>query len=155
MAKIKGKTATKKKRVYEIAREFNLSSVAMVEQIRSLGFEVKNHMAVCTTAMVEAVQEKFDSERQATRRKLRRKDDERKERESHVQKPRVSRARPAPSDEKTETRGERRQRPRRRRRRTDYPTVVVEDVSQTPVQQEPETKVPEDEKRKTRSTRRD
>ena len=113
----------------------------MVEQIRSLGFEVKNHMAVCTTAMVEAVQEKFDSERQATRRKLRRKDDERKERESHVQKPRVSRARSAPSDEKTETRGERRQRPRRRRRRTDYPTVVVEDVSQTPVQ-EPETKAP-------------
>ena len=147
MAKIKGKTATKKKRVYEIAREFNLSSVAMVEQIRSLGFEVKNHMAVCTTAMVEAVQEKFDSERQATRRKLRRKDDERKERESHVQKPRVSRARPAPSDEKTETRGERRQRPRRRRRRTDYPTVVVEDVSQTPVQK-PETKAPEEKKEK-------
>ena len=141
MAKTKGKTIAKKKRVYEIAREFNLSSVAMVEQIRSLGFEVKNHMAVCTTAMVEAVQEKFDSERQATRRKLRRKDDERKERESQVQKPRVSRARSAQSDEKTETRGERRQRPRRRRRRTDYPTVVVEDVSQTPVQ-EPETKAP-------------
>lgn len=141
MAKIKGKTIAKKKRVYEIAREFNLSSVAMVEQIRSLGFEVKNHMAVCTTAMVEAVQEKFDSERQATRRKLRRKDDERKERESPVQKPRVSRARSAQSDEKTETSGERRQRPRRRRRRTDYPTVVVEDVSRTPVQK-PETKAP-------------
>ena len=141
MAKTKGKTIAKKKRVYEIAREFNLSSVAMVEQIRSLGFEVKNHMAVCTTAMVNAVQEKFDSERQATRRKLRRKDDERKERESHVQKPRVSRARSAQPDEKTETRGERRQRPRRRRRRTDYPTVVVEDVSQTPVQKL-ETKAP-------------
>ncbi len=141
MAKTKGKTIAKKKRVYEIAREFNLSSVAMVEQIRSLGFEVKNHMAVCTTAMVEAVQEKFDSERQATRRKLRRKDDERKERESPVQKPRVSRDRSAQSDEKTETSGERRQRPRRRRRRTDYPTVVVEDVSRTPVQK-PETKAP-------------
>ncbi len=141
MAKTKGKIIAKKKRVYEIAREFNLSSVAMVEQIRSLGFEVKNHMAVCTTAMVEAVQEKFDSERQATRRKLRRKDDERKERESPVQKPRVSRDRSAQSDEKTETSGERRQRPRRRRRRTDYPTVVVEDVSRTPVQK-PETKAP-------------
>ena len=148
MTKAKGKSTTKKKRVYEIAREFNLSSVAMVEQIRSLGFEVKNHMAVCTTAMVEAVQEKFDSERQATRRKLRRKDDERKERESHEQKPRVSRARSSQSDEKTETSGERRQRPRRRRRRTDYPTVVVEDVSQTPVQQEPKTKAPEAKKEK-------
>ncbi len=141
MTKTKGKTTVKKKRVYEIAREFNLSSVAMVEQIRSLGFEVKNHMAVCTTAMVEAVQEKFDSERQATRRKLRRKDDERKERESLERKPRVSRPRSAQPAKKTETSGERRQRPRRRRRRTDYPTVVVEDVSQTPVQ-EPETKAP-------------
>lgn len=141
MTKTKGKTTVKKKRVYEIAREFNLSSVAMVEQIRSLGFEVKNHMAVCTTAMVEAVQEKFDSERQATRRKLRRKDDERKERESLERKPRVSRPRSAQPAKKTETSGERRQRPRRRRRRTDYPTVVVEDVSQTPVQ-EPEKKAP-------------
>ena len=146
MAKIKGKTTVKKKRVYEIAREFNLSSVAMVEQIRSLGFEVKNHMAVCTTAMVKAVQEKFDSERQATRRKLRRKDDERKERESIERKPRVSQPRSAQPDKKTETSGERRQRPRRRRRRTDYPTVVVEDVSQTPVQ-EPEPKAPKKEEK--------
>ena len=142
MAKTTGKTTVKKKRVYEIAREFNLSSVAMVEQIRSLGFEVKNHMAICTTEMVEAVQKKFDSERQATRRKLRRKDDEKKEREIREQRPRVSRFRSVQSDKKTETGSESRQRPRRRRRRTDYPTVIVEDVSQTPVQQEPKTKAP-------------
>lgn len=147
MAKTTGKTTDKKKRVYEIAREFNLSSVAMVEQIRSLGFEVKNHMAVCTTEMVEAVREKFDSERQATRRKLRRKDDEKKESETQEQKPRVSRLRSVRSEKKTETSGERRQRPRRRRRRTDYPTVVVEDISQTPVQA-PKTKAPEPEKEK-------
>lgn len=143
MTKTAGKTTEKKRRVYEIAREFNLSSVAMVEQIRSLGFEVKNHMAVCTTEMVEAVQEKFDSERQATRRKLRRKDDDKKQSEIHEQKPRVSRLRSVQPDRKTETRGESRQRPRRRRRRTDYPTVVVEDVSQTLLPQKPETKAPE------------
>ncbi len=119
----------------------------MVEQIRSLGFEVKNHMAVCTTAMVEAVQKKFDSERQATRRKLRRKDEEKKEREIQEQKPRVSRLRSVPSDAKTETSSENRQRSRRRRRRTDYPTVVVEDVSQTPFPA-PETKAPETKKEK-------
>ena len=147
MTKTTGKTTDKKKRVYEIAREFNLSSVAMVEQIRSLGFEVKNHMAVCTTEMVEAVREKFDSERQATRRKLRRKDDKKKESETQEQKPRVSRLRSVRSEKKTETSGERRQRPRRRRRRTDYPTVVVEDISQTPVQA-PKTKAPEPEKEK-------
>ena len=147
MTKTAGKTTEKKKRVYEIAREFNLSSVAMVEQIRSLGFEVKNHMAVCTAEMVEAVQEKFDSERQATRRKLRRKDEEKKEREIQEQKPRVSRPRSVRSNAKTETRSDSRQRPRRRRRRTDYPTVVVEDVSQTPVQ-EPKTKTSKTKKAK-------
>ena len=35
----------KKRRIYEVAREFNLSSVAMVEVVRGLGFDVKNHMA--------------------------------------------------------------------------------------------------------------
>ncbi len=129
MAKTKTKTASKKKRVYEVAREFNLSSVAMVEQIRSLGFEVKNHMAVCTVPMVNAVQKKFDSERQETRRKLRRKDVQKKERERQDQKPRTSRRRAVRSAAKIETSTEARSRPRRRRRRTDYPTVVVEDIS--------------------------
>lgn len=121
----------------------------MVEQIRSLGFEVKNHMAVCTTEMVVAVQEKFDSERQATRRKLRRKDDEKKEREVQEQKSRRSQPRSVQSEKKSETpsRESRRQRPRRRSRRTDYPTVVVEDISQVPLQK-PETKEPETKKEK-------
>ena len=132
MAKTKVKTAAKTKRIYEVAREFNLSSAAMVEQIGSLGFDVKNHMAVCTEAMIEAVQKKFDSERQATRRKLRRRDDDQKERETQARKPRTSRRRAVrPVAQSTSTSSSaNRQRPRRRRRRTDYPKVVVEDISQ-------------------------
>ena len=84
------KTKIKTKRVYELAQEFNLSSVVMVEQIRSLGFEVKNHMTVCTTPMIEAVRKKFDSERQATRQKLRCKDNLKKERDILEHTPRVS-----------------------------------------------------------------
>ncbi len=104
----------------------------MVEQIGSLGFDVKNHMAVCTEAMIEAVQKKFDSERQATRRKLRRRDDDQKERETQARKPRTSRRRAVrPVAQSTSTSSSaNRQRPRRRRRRTDYPKVVVEDISQ-------------------------
>ena len=75
------KTITeKKKRVYEVAREFNLSSVAMVEQIRTLGFEVKNHMAVCTQEMVDGIQKKFEEERNASRQEIKRKDSQQKER---------------------------------------------------------------------------
>ena len=88
LAKTKTKISVKTKRVYEVAHEFNLSSVAMVEQIKSLGFEVKNHMAICTTPMIEAVREKFDSERQATRQKPRRAI--KKEHDILEQTPRVS-----------------------------------------------------------------
>ena len=80
----KAKKATaeksKKKRIYEVAREFNLSSVAMVEVIRGLGFEAKNHMAVCTDDMIEKVKSKFDEERTAAREEIKRKAEQQKQR---------------------------------------------------------------------------
>lgn len=108
----------------------------MVGQLKSLGFEVKNHMAVCTPVMIQAIQKKFDSERQATRRKLRRRDDGQKERETQERQPRTpSRRRRTPRSATPSTSTSTpRQRPsrRRRRRRTRYPTkVVVEEVSAT------------------------
>ena len=108
----------------------------MVGQLKSLGFEVKNHMAVCTPVMIQAIQKKFDSERQATRRKLRRRDDGQKERETQERQPRTpSRRRRTPRSATPSTSPSApRQRPsrRRRRRRTRYPTkVVVEEVSAT------------------------
>ena len=106
----------------------------MVNQIGSLGFDVKNHMAVCTEDMIEAIRKKFDSERQATRRKLRRRDDGQKERETPERQPRAtSRRRRAVRSAATPTSSAPSKRPsRRRRRRTPYPTkVVVEEVSAT------------------------
>lgn len=107
----------------------------MVNQIGSLGFDVKNHMAVCTEDMIEAIQKKFDSERQATRRKLRRRDDGQKERETPERQPRTtSRRRRAVRSAATPTsaRAPSKRPSRRRRRRTPYPTkVVVEEVSAT------------------------
>ena len=107
----------------------------MVGQLKSLGFEVKNHMAVCDPVMVQAIQKKFDSERQATRRKLRRRDDGEKERETQARQNRTpSRRRRAVRSAVTPTSASApSQRPsRRRRRRSRYPTkVVVEEVSAT------------------------
>ena len=76
-----GTGSTKKKRIYEVAREFNLSSVAMVDVIKSLGHEVKNHMAVCTTEMFQQVQRKFEEERDASRQEIKRRETQKKERE--------------------------------------------------------------------------
>ena len=116
----------------------------MVNQIGSLGFDVKNHMAVCTEDMIEAIQKKFDSERQATRRKLRRRDDGQKERETPERQPRAtSRRRRAVRSAATPTspRAPSKRPSRRRRRRTPYPTkVVVEEVSATkPKREKPAT----------------
>ena len=76
-----GNGAAKKQRIYEVAREFNLSSVAMVEVVKSLGYDVKNHMAVCTTEMFESIQRKFEEERDASRQEIKRKATQQQERE--------------------------------------------------------------------------
>lgn len=85
MAKAKkadaGDGASKKQRIYEVAREFNLSSVAMVEVIKGLGFEIKNHMAVCTPEMLQSIQSKFEEERNASRQEIKRKAEQKQQRE--------------------------------------------------------------------------
>jgi len=135
-------TTEKKKRVYEVAREFNLSSVAMVEQIRSLGFEVKNHMAVCTQDMMDGIQKKFEEERNASRQEIKRKDIQQKERQKETP------ASPPAATSPTKSKPQRQSasgsgqgdsdRPRRRRRRRTVEHVpVVEhvgDPTPTPTQ---------------------
>ncbi len=48
-----------KKRIYQAAREFNLSSEAILKVISSLGFTVKSHMSVITDEMYDAVKKKM------------------------------------------------------------------------------------------------
>ena len=122
----------KKKRVYEVAREFNLSSVAMVEQIRSLGFEVKNHMAVCTQEMVDGIQKKFEEERNASRQEIKRKDSQQKDRQKEPQTTAAPKAKKAAKKRPASTRdgedGDSDRPRRRRRRRTVEHVPVVEHV---------------------------
>jgi translation initiation factor IF-2 len=92
----------KRKRIYEVAREFNLSSVAMVEVIRGLGFEAKNHMAVCTDDMVDKVKSKFEEERSAARKEIKRKAEQQKQRvqeEKAAKKTKKAKAAPPRTDE--------------------------------------------------------
>jgi translation initiation factor IF-2 len=105
----KAKKATadkaKKKRIYEVAREFNLSSVAMVEVIRGLGFDAKNHMAVCTDDMITKVKSKFEEERSAAREEIKRKAEQQKERAKAAEKPAKkpkAKASPPPKDNNIE-----------------------------------------------------
>ena len=58
----------KSKRIYEVAREFNLSSSAMVSRLRNLGFTSRSPSSICTQEMVEAVQRELDIERQIVKK---------------------------------------------------------------------------------------
>jgi translation initiation factor IF-2 len=75
-----------KKRIYQAAREFNLSSEAILKVISSLGFTVKSHMSVITDEMYDAVKKKLaEDQAEAKKSDLKRV----KEREQ-IAKPRVA-----------------------------------------------------------------
>ncbi len=52
---------TKQNRVYDVAREFKVSSQAMIEVLQGLGFEIKSHMSPVNETMMLAVEEYFES----------------------------------------------------------------------------------------------
>ncbi|UCE20185.1 MAG: translation initiation factor IF-2 [Gemmatimonadota bacterium] len=62
-----------KKRVYEVAREFHLSSEALLEVLRGRGYSVKGHMSVVTEEMRKAIDSKFEEEKEAQKKELARK----------------------------------------------------------------------------------
>jgi translation initiation factor IF-2 len=49
----------KKKRIYEVAREFNVSSDAVIKVLGELEYQVKNHMSTVTPEMFEAIAKRF------------------------------------------------------------------------------------------------
>jgi translation initiation factor IF-2 len=54
----------RKKRIYELAKEYNISSKAMVDIIRESGFPVKSHSSAVDDRILEAVRKKFASEKE-------------------------------------------------------------------------------------------
>jgi translation initiation factor IF-2 len=57
----------KKVRVYEVAREFKISSEALLEIIRSLGIPVKSHMSSVNEDVVGKIREKMEQEKEAVK----------------------------------------------------------------------------------------
>jgi translation initiation factor IF-2 len=58
-----------KRRVYEVAREFRISSEALIGMLRKLGFEVKSHMSTVDDETVAAVKKEFEREKEAVKQK--------------------------------------------------------------------------------------
>lgn len=65
--------ATDKRRIYDIAKEFNVSSKAMVDIIRNLGFEVKSHSSTVGQEVIKAVKKKLSSDKEEVKKGMERK----------------------------------------------------------------------------------
>lgn len=59
-----------KKRIYDLAKEYHVSSKAMVNIIRELGFTVSSHSSSTDEKILDAVQRKFTSEKEAVKREI-------------------------------------------------------------------------------------
>lgn len=59
-----------KKRLYEVAKEYNISSNALLKVLRELDFTPKSHMSVATGEMLDAIKKKFEAEKEAVKKDI-------------------------------------------------------------------------------------
>ena len=125
-------------RVYEVARQFDVSSEAMVNLLREMDLPVKNHMSSIEEEMIDRIRGKFDQEKEAVKHaeEEKKKKLEEAKKARRVEKVRTKLAAEAPAIEEppadteevveTETDGRPVGRRRRRRRRRKVDQAAVE-----------------------------
>jgi len=57
-----------KKRVYQVAKEFRISSEALIGMLKKLGFEIKSHMNAIEDDVVDKVRAEFEKEKEAVKK---------------------------------------------------------------------------------------
>jgi len=62
-----------KKRVYQVAREYHISSDALVSMLREMGFQVKGHMSTVGEEMAKLVAKRFEEQKESFRQEIKRK----------------------------------------------------------------------------------
>ncbi len=114
-----------KPRVYEVAKELNISSVALLEVIRGFGIQVKSHMSTIDRDVVDKVRKKFEKEKEAVKQEYARKMEKRAARLKTVAKEREVKAAPKPPERRIRARV-----PKKKRRTIDE-KAVRESVKRT------------------------
>ena len=59
-----------KKRIYEVAKQYHLSSEALLSMLRKKGFEARSHMSVMKEDMLQWIERKFEQERETSRQEM-------------------------------------------------------------------------------------
>jgi len=88
-----------KKRVHQVAKEYHISSDALIAMLKDMGFDVKGYMSIVDEKMAEQIHKKFEEEKEEFRREIKRKKKRTEERTKTVVA-KVS----APSDQKKKRR---------------------------------------------------
>ncbi len=70
-----------KKRLFQVAREYKITSEALLKMLRGLGFEVKSHMSSATPEILEAIDKQFKKEQESIKQEIATKKKKTKERE--------------------------------------------------------------------------
>lgn len=58
------------KRLHQIAKEYNISSDALLSVLREMGFKIKSHMSVADDKMLKAIAEKFRAEKEEVKKEI-------------------------------------------------------------------------------------
>jgi translation initiation factor IF-2 len=70
-----------KKRLFQVAREYKITSEALLKMLRALGFQVRSHMSTATEEILEAIEKKFKTEKESIKQEIEVKKKKTKERE--------------------------------------------------------------------------
>jgi translation initiation factor IF-2 len=70
-----------KKRLFQVAREYKITSEALLKMLRGLGFKVKSHMSSATPEILEAIEKQFKKEQESIKQEIATKTKKIKERE--------------------------------------------------------------------------
>ena len=62
LGNIEGGDIMENKRVYQVAKEFNVSSEALLSMLKDQKFTVKSHMSIVDDSMFKAIKEQFDKQ---------------------------------------------------------------------------------------------
>ena len=56
-----------RRRIYQVAKDFNISSEALLEMIRAAGVDAKSHMSAVDDEVIAQIRKKFDAEKEAVK----------------------------------------------------------------------------------------
>jgi translation initiation factor IF-2 len=116
-----------KRRIYEVAKQFKVSSEALVSLLRSLGYEVKSHMSIVDDSMEADIRKKFEQQKEEVRKRDERKREKREEiarKEEQEKPPRKRRRR----DKKKKAQ---KAAQKKRRRRRERPAIDQQEVAES------------------------